>query len=343
MLLLPNEVDDSPGQVQRGPRDALAALAADGRVDAVEVVSFLQVRAADPDGWADHLVDVAEGFGPDVIVWQHVEEGPLPTSLPARLAAVSSRPLLVYQDGDAYGVLRKPIPPAMATVVAAADLVLAAGGGAIARAYRRAGAARVRLMPPVVDARFAGGWEPSDARPDEVVMIASRVATRVPAIPALPGGLSRDRLVRGLHRAFGAGFALYGRGWDSPSARGPIAYTEQHRVLRDGWVSVGWNHFPRAAFAASDRLPIAMSAGVVHVTNRIVGAPRWLAECPGVLMAGTPGEAVELVRIALSLPRDELIRMGEQAREVALEHLDPVRVWAGALDVVDRLRGHLRS
>jgi hypothetical protein len=71
-----------------------------------------------------------------------------------------------------------------------------------------------------------------------------------------------------MERRFVGTFDAYGAGWRGPSARGVLPFDDQIRTIRNSGMSVNWDHFPSLRAYASDRLPISLIAGRVHITTR---------------------------------------------------------------------------
>jgi len=92
-------------------------------------------------------------------------------------------------------------------------------------------------------------------------------------------------------------------------------------------VNVSWNHFTHVADYFSDRLPIALAAGVAHVMSWQPGFDAFFADCPGLFLARTPKDACDQVDALLARDPDDLIDLGRQAREWAYAHLEATVVF----------------
>lgn len=333
LLHLPNDQGDA---VEVGSRRTFEALVAEDRLQAYEAYPY-QVRAeTSPQGWAEELLGIARRLRPQLILWQHVGEFQVPPALLQSLReATGAR--LVYHSGDPFGRLFKRIGRPVATLLAAADLVLVVGSGSFVSLARRHGARRVRpVLQPFDKERFGQPWEPTAEREVDAVLIGHAGVTRVPGM-LLPGGRRRRALVRGLCARLGPGrLAVHGHGWDVPCARGILAYTAQQETIRRAWVSVNWDHFDREPHYASDRLAISLAAGVAHVTTRHRGYDDLFGECEGLLLADTVPEAIELTCWALEQGPQQLLAWGAANRDFAHAHLEAGVVWRGVLDAAVR-------
>lgn len=326
LLHLPNE--ETPG-FQVGPREAYEAMRAGGELSAYEAIPFLHEAAR--HGAATCLERVLERAGalqPDLILWQHVGRFPVDAAWLRRLREHAPQALLVYHEGDVYGRRVKPLPPAVQAFAAAADVVSLVGMGELAALFRAHGARRIVWSPHSFDSqRCDQPWTPTRERGLDVLMIGNRVTSRLPW-RSLPGARERLALARSLHRRLGARFAVHGAGWDGePYARGPLPFERQEGAIRNAWLTVSWDHFDRVPYYFSDRVPIALAAGVPHLTNRQPGYEQVFPDGCGLLHADGVESLADLVEILLSRPRAELIALGERASAFARERLAARRVY----------------
>lgn len=342
LLYLPNEVTEGD---QIGPRKAFGELLRTGRLSAYEAYSFLvqRQRHATHALALQDLLEAARRFGPDLIYWQHVTtEYPVDPGFLRALKALPTRPRLVWHDPDPYGRIIKRIDPVMKVVIAHADFAVVKGLGTFAEDVRRAGAARLLYaVESFDDERFGRPWTPTTTRELDAVMVANLTCLwRMPFL-FMPGGRSRLRLARRLHAALGPRFAVYGagQGWKGrPFCRGPIGFADQERLIRTAWVSVNWSQFDTIPMYFSDRLPISLAAGVPHVTNYQRGFEHVLPGARGIYFVHSPAEAVDVVDMLLSQPRDRLLALGQEAADYARERLNATRVYA---DIVEAIQERL--
>lgn len=324
---LPNEAQLG---FQVGPREAFTAMLAGGELTAYEAFSFL--HEAQRDGvpaCLDAMLQRVAAFAPDLIVWQHVGSFPVDAALLQRLRAVAGAALLVYHEGDVYGRRVKPLPTPVRALAAEADVVSLVGLGELAELFRAHGARRIVYSPHSFDSqRSDRPWSlQTTPRSLDALMIGNRVTSRLPW-RSLPGARERRDLAVALQRRLGARFAVYGANWGQlPCARGPLPFDRQEAAIRDAWVTVSWDHFDQVPYYFSDRVPIALAAGVVHVTNRQPGYEQiFPADC-GLLHASGVEAVADTVCELLSRPREELVRLGARGRNFARERLSALRVY----------------
>jgi hypothetical protein len=330
LLYIPNEREEGD---QIGPRAALAARYERGELSGFRAFSYLveAKRLGSPAKALAKLTQVAEEFGPDVVLWQHVDSFPVSDEQLAAIKALPSRPLLVYHEGDVYGRTAKPLTRSLRAFARCADLVAVIGLGPIADAFRAHGARRIVYAPHSVDLiRFGTPWTPTQVRCFDVVMVGNRFRSLFRS-RKLPGNVTRERLARRLWDIHGERFAVYGSGWNGyPFARGPIPFSEQERVLRESWLSVNWDNFHEIPFYFSDRLPIGMASGVAHVTSYQPGYEHVFRDGEHIAFARSVEQCVEVVDYLLSRPRTELMEMGARGQAWVRERLCADVVW-GAL------------
>lgn len=330
LLHLPNE--ERVGS-QVGPREAFDAMLARGELTAYTAYPFLHEAASRGTGAClDQLLHMAHELNPDIVLWQHVGRFPVDRNFLRRLREAIGPAVLVYHEGDVFGRWVKPLPAPVRALAAEADVVSLVGLGELASLFRAHGARRVVYSPHSYDSlRCDQPWTPTHTRRFDALLIGNRVTSRLP-LRDMPGARERFALAETLHRQLGERFVVHGGNWGTrPYARGPLPFDQQEPAIREAWLTVSWDHFDQVPCYFSDRVPIAMAAGVVHVTNRQPGYEHLFPAGSGLLHAGSVAELADLVDLLLSRPRDELIELGQRARAFAREHLSARRVYRDLL------------
>ena len=338
LFYLPNE---SPADLQVGPRQAFQELQRQGRISRLDVFSFLHKRRqlGHPAACCELLAAVEAGH-PDIIFWQHAGDFDLSEEFLLRLKKIAPRSLLVYHEGDTFSRFYKRYPRSTRAMLRQADVVFQVGLGALQRLAENCGARRIYWVPHVFDCQRVGGSPPPPgrSRPYSAVMIGNliRFGNLIPPacfVSRYPGGWQRLQLARRLTGLLGDRFAVYGNSWVAlPSVRGPLPFAEQSRVIQQSWVSANWDHFPGHSYYFSDRLPIALACGVPHVTNDHPGYDVVLRGCPGLVLAHSVQDAVDGVLYFLSLSRERNLELGAEARQFAYRHFEAGVVFTGLFD-----------
>lgn len=340
LLYLPNE---PVAGWQVGARAALAGELRRGALTDLQIYSFLQQP---PARSLDDILALCEAAPVDAVLFTKIGEFPVTDRWLAALRATPGKPLLIYYDGDIYGRLFKRLNAETRAMCRSADLVLLCGLGDNARLFQDAGARRIGYLPHSASlAQFGGEWTPTRARRHDVIVIGNRIRGRFPLqerIPCarMPGVFQREQLVRRLGAVFGDRFAVYGTGWDGFTGdRGPIAFDRQHEVLRDSWLSVGYDHFPGTPQYFSDRLPIALMSGVAHAVHYHPGYETMFRSGRELLWAHSFEGLVDVARDALAHGPDYLDELGARGRAFAQRRLTTEVVFAEAVAQIAELRG----
>jgi hypothetical protein len=158
--------------------------------------------------------------------------------------------------------------------------------------------------------------------------------TRFGRISRMPGAVARAGMVRGLERS-GLRFRLYGHGWRSASAKGQLPREQQIPAIQQALMSANWDHYPTYESYFSDRLPISLLAGRVHVTTYHPGL-EWLpGPDDGLFMEKSVSAVLDRVQELARRPADELIALGQAARRRVIgrmSHHEAARFMLGAAD-----------
>lgn len=330
---------------QVGPRKAFGQLFDEGVFSAYTAYSYLveRAKAAGHEDALERLHAAVQAFQPDVIYFQHLNRSyPVDRAYVQRLKSVASAPKFVWHDPDPYGKFIKPLDATMKAVLAETDMAILVGLGYLAEHVRRAGAKRVLFSPHSYDDdRFGQAWQPTLTRRFDAIMIANLTCLKRVPFLYLPGGRNRKVMSRAFHAAYGDRYAVFGagQGWQGePYCRGPIAFDEQERTIRSAWLTVNWGQFDTIPFYSSDRLPISLATGVVHITNHQRGYEHLFPDAPGIYFVHSPAEALDVADYLLSMPRERLVAIGEQGVAYARERLNATRVYR---DVVSAIREQL--
>lgn len=279
VLYMPNERGSGR---QRGPRLALAQLKSAGEIDDVAVFSYLlRLEVSSPASTFEELCTTIHNFRPTVVLLQHPAGTGLGSDEWLKLRSIQSF-RLVYHEGDAYDRFIKRIPSEMKSAAAQADVSFSTGASRQLEYLRSAGSQDARWTPQVFSAQDFGTTPIPSSRDHDVVMIANESSSRIP-FRSIPGSKARVQLVRELSRRFGSRFAVYGRGWSGPSAKGPLDFLDQEAAVQSAWISANWDHYPSERRWFSDRLPISLAAGTIHVTSAHPGYTEFFGKGLGFL------------------------------------------------------------
>jgi spore maturation protein CgeB len=339
LLYLPNETELDNKNMQIGPRKAFQHLLDEGELTGIEIFSFLyeSKKCGNYREVRDKIISLAKEFQPDIIFWQHIDYFEINDDFIQELLNIDSKPKLIYHEADPYGRYIKRINNNMRVLFRHSDAVFMVGLGIFADLAKEAGAKRVYFAPHNFETvRSGSDWIPTSTRENELVMIANAIGyVKVPG-RYFPGSQRRIDLGKKLSKRFGKQFALYGKGWDGLEAsRGKLPFDQQEQAIHSAWLSINWDHFDEVPFYFSNRLPISLAAGVVHVTTWHPGYDQLFRDCKGGLYAAkSVDEAVELAQYLLSQPRDFLIEEGQKGKEFVFNHLEANIVYGNIIKLV---------
>jgi hypothetical protein len=116
-----------------------------------------------------------------------------------------------------------------------------------------------------------------------VVMIASQTA-KIPFVYGTPSSGIRFLVGMSLKLRLGRDFQLFGNRWPIGISSGTIKYALQAKLIRDFSLSANWDNFVSHESYASDRLPISLLAGRVHVTSSHPGVNHYGEENFGLVL-----------------------------------------------------------
>ncbi|WP_104192018.1 glycosyltransferase [Cryobacterium sp. Y82] len=262
VLYLPNEAGEWR---QQGLRLGLARLAAGQLIGDVRIFSPLwRLQNGESDVFGQ-LAQLVHDFQPHIVLVQHPERSELYGRHWQELRQLAEFTLVLH-EGDLYDRWHRPPPRELRSAAAYADVAFSVGASAQLDFLRRCGVPDVRWVPTAFNSdQFGHAPLPLD-RPFDVVLIGNANGSRIP-LHSMPGARERAQLVAAFQKRFGKRFAVYGRGWTGPSAQGPIDFLDQGRAVQSGWITASWEHFTTESRSFSDRLPIALASGTVHVTS----------------------------------------------------------------------------
>lgn len=206
----------------------------------------------------------AGSFRATHLLIEHPGSGMLPPSTFAALRELVPR--FLVDEGDLYDPFRKRFPASLRAAARLSDLVLLPGISRQAQWYRAMGARRIEWLPSGFNPHDFGSAAITGTREFDVVMIANDSRSRIPGW-SMPGSARRVKLAEALMRRFGGRFALHGDGWPASYGATPIPFLDQEKSLLRAKVSVNFDHYPSESRSFSNRLPIALASGSVHVTS----------------------------------------------------------------------------
>ncbi len=326
VLYLPNETECGGENQQVGGRAAFGDMLADGTVSALSIYSFLAAYYTSGRNVSvahQELLNEVTQFQPDIIFWSHPDDYPLTDELISAMRKCGCDPLLVYHEGDPFDRLYKRLGKPQRILYCRSDVFFTVGLGDGRRLFERMRVHRHLYHAPTYTERerFAQSAEAGVGAQFEAVMIGN-IPKRL-RIFRHPGSPERVRLARGLRKLFGPRFGCFGTGWPSDiHSYGPVRHTEQRTIIQTSRMSLMWEHFPEYSFYYSDRLAIALAAGVPFVTSARPGHDILFRNVPGLFHAATVQEALDIAIYLRSLSLGVVAELGAAARSWVLDNLE---------------------
>ncbi|WP_329119646.1 glycosyltransferase family protein [Streptomyces sp. NBC_01465] len=317
VLHLSNDRTEGP-HLSFGP--AFASLAAQGALHHVPAVPLALLHQGREHALRD-LTRIAAATRPTVLLVQSPGAFPWTPQDVAALVRAAGSPYTVLWEGDAWGG-RKPLPPATAAWLAHCDAVFSVATGEQATLFARHTSAPVRYIPQTVPDRLRTDEPvpPLESAAYDAVHIGGSYV-RFGLLERIDDALDRRRAITAVRRLPGVRTAVHGAGWRGPGAHGPLPFEHQVRTIRTARLSVNWDHFRRYAGFCSNRLPISLYAGRVHITSRVLDAPWLPGPEAGLHQVETPSEVADRVRELLSWDPALLHRAGLAAHDWVRDRL----------------------
>ncbi len=327
VLYLPNEEVLGGENQQVGGRAAFGELEADGTIGPLAIYSFLGEYYARHRGLeASHreLLERVRAFQPDIVFWSHPNDYPVSEALIQAIRSCGSNPLLVYHEGDPFDRFYKTLRDPQRTLYRHSDVFFTVGLGEGRRLFERVRPHKHLYHSPTYTERERFGIPAPAGKLGssfDAVMIGN-VAKRLGFFKH-PGSAQRVQLARGLQRLFGDRFGCFGRGWPGGvSAQGPLRHVQQTEIIQSSRMSLMWEHFPEYTFYYSDRLPIALAAGVPFITSTRPGYDALFQNVPGLFHVATVEDALDTAVYLRGLPLEAVAELGAGARAWVVENLD---------------------
>jgi hypothetical protein len=308
---------------QEGYNRAFGRLNDDGLLVHVPIAPYALLRDRDTESAFRELRRIAREAAPDLIFVRSPQTFPWTAADVRKLLNDVGSPRVVFHEGDAWGG-RKPVLKRTMAWLAHADAVFSVAVGEQATLLGQHTRSPVRYSPNMLSNQLVDedtGPVPDIEQSTVEVAHVGNCYVRFGVFERVVGARDRLRLIRGLRSVPDCRVALYGRGWRGAAARGPVPFDRTTAALRHARITVGWDHYHHYTGYFSNRLPVSMYAGRVHVSSRPPGVG-WLPGPEGGLhLVDTPREGIDRVRDLLRCDPRELHTAGLRARNWVRERL----------------------
>ena len=230
------------------------------------------------------------------------------------IKAINGRPIL-YWEGDPWQKKdgKKPVTNQMSWWMSHSEIVFSTATSPHFEIFRDIGAKTIVHMPNTYCHLFFKNEEylspNSLGTLRDITMIANNSA-RIPGVSGLPGTLKRIELASRLHFNNKISHNIFGRGWPKNWSSGNVPYSKQASEIRKSKLSVNWDNFIDYHDYSSDRLPISLIAGRIHITTRHPGM-NWAPNSEhGLFQEESPKKIIEKAENILFSDPENLFKLG---------------------------------
>lgn len=281
VLVVTNEhfPNSAPGQ-----KDAIQILAQEGMIESVEFVSHSLSRNDNEN--FERVFNALECLQFDVLmIWSPKSFPKTRDNFEALVRRINKRPIY-YWEGDPWSETGiKKLPEQSKWWAQAAEIIFTVAKEPHTSMFNLASNAKVVFTPQTYcHVQFANeetSKPPLLNESRKVVMIGSQTA-KIPFVYGTPGSGMRFLAGLSLKLKFRQDFHLFGKNWPRGISAGTVDYSGQANLIRSYAMSTNWDNFTNFESYASDRLPISLLAGRVHVTSSHPGTSYYGGEDVGL-------------------------------------------------------------
>jgi hypothetical protein len=312
VMVITNEdsIDSAPGQT-----NAIRILADQDFIDSVEFVSYLRFGNLEQD-FAQVMSALLHATYDVLMIWspknfpEHIDK------FEQLISAIGGRPIY-YWEGDPWterGI--KKWTNAMKWWASKSELIFTVAKEPQISMFQSVSNGKVVFIPQTYchiqfysEEKFK---PPEIVNSNSVVMIGNQ-SSKVPFLYGTPG--SGLRFLAGISLKFrlGSDFELYGKHWPRGIANGTIPYSNQSKLIRNFSMSVNLDNFPEHESYVSDRLPISLLAGRIHITSTHPGVNHYGGEDIGLFRVSGLSEMHHKIDELRTFDPLKLSKMGLEA------------------------------
>jgi hypothetical protein len=309
---------------QPGYHDGFLRLMQEGVVTEYHAIPYLST--AKDMGWPGLWTEArrqARAIEADAVFLQFFHEDSVtdPAAGIEGLRSLPSRPVVFSSMGDPFGRWARRIPSTYKTAARLSEVNFSTSMGYLASQLSASGAKNIVLMPNgVCQVRFSAALNRTDYDPiHDVVFVGNSIGARNPFSDFFWNERRRRDFVKQFSKHFGDRFAVYGRNWSGPSARGPIPYSEQHQVFRRSRVVAGGFPYAWCDYYTSDRVLIALASGIPFVDFAVPMVDQLFEDGRDWWLACTTEEMIAQCRRLLEKPDKDRPEIAAKTREMILQ------------------------
>lgn len=266
-----------------------------------------------------------EKMNPDIIIFFHIGKFLISNEFFNKIRKELPKVIIVYDEGDMYGGLSKPITKSMKIAMSNSNIVSIRGLGSFYNDVSKYNK-NIIYTPHHADiARFDD--RKIVEKKNLLVMIGNKHNPKINF--RLPGAAGREKFVKFFSNLYKDKFKLYGNGWSKYSSNcGPIDFQKQMNEYKKSWITVAYEHYPNVPYYFSNRLPIALLSGSLYVCHYHKGYDEIFKDCDFIFFFKTNEEARDIITYISSLDKNDLIERTNRARNFAKKYFTPEVIWS---------------
>ena len=325
-------LNDQEGS-QTGIEDGFTYLQSNGMIDSLKWFYYNDFSGKTSSNQCIlKMIEIASEFLPELIVFFHISNFPVKDRFILILKNLSSKPIIVYDEGDMYGGWSKPVTASMKVMFRLSDIVSIRGLGHWYETVKMYNNNVIYTPHSNSLLRWTRNIVPVEFKCDKLVFIGNRVRSRLGNLRRLPGARGREDFVKNICKYFPKEFKLYGQGWTGfPGDQGRIGFREQADVCVKSILQVSYEHYPNIPYYFSDRLPIALASGQIYVCHYHQGYENIFKGCDFIYFFNSTKEAIDIIKYILSLDSSALYQKSVHAKIFADSMLSPEIIWPNLL------------
>lgn len=326
---------NGPNGWQTGIEDGFSSLKAQNKISELKWFYFDDyAKKHSSTESLNMMLKLAYDYAPELIVFFHISKFPVTEEFIRKMRNLSSKPYLIYDEGDMYGGWAKPITNSMKILFRSVDFVSIRGLGQWYNIVKRYN--KNVIYTPHSDSlhRISQNISLRKNRNNKIVFIGNKVKSRI-QISRLNGARKRERFVEYISKNLPNEIKIFGNGWDKLTGNmGPLEFKKQTEVCSDSWIHISYEHYPKIPYYFSDRLPIALASGQIYICHYHKGYEDIFKNTDFVYFFKTRQEAIDIVNYLLSLSKEQLYEKSMHAKEWADKNLSPTIIWNNFFDLV---------
>jgi hypothetical protein len=316
---------------QTGIEDGFEFILNSGKITELEWFYFEDVaKKESTKASLEKMLKLANELNPDIIVFFHIGNFPISINSMKEFRNISSKPLIVYDEGDMYGSWAKPLKKSIKNIMKFSDFVSIRGLGEFEKTVKKYNK-NVFYTPHHNDiSRYMIEPFVIPNKRKNIIFIGNRIKPRFfSCIRRLPGAKGREAFVRKIANFFPNDFKLYGNGWNGFNCNhGSVEFYSQNDYYRNALITVAYEHYPQIPHYFSNRLPMALMNGSLYVCHEHEGYKDIFPENDFIFFFKNHLESKLIIEKIMKFEEDDYNNRSLRAREFALKHYHPNVVWS---------------